>query len=61
MLAWEESPKVDEGEMTVEQALLTPDLKPITTVSDLATFWKGNYRVIKRQLEVVFPEVDWTR
>ncbi|WP_299824847.1 ATP-dependent helicase HrpB [uncultured Pontibacter sp.] len=61
ILAWEQSPTVDEGEMTVELHLLTPDLKPITTVSDLATFWKGNYRVIKRQLEVVFPDVKWER
>ncbi|MBB6610616.1 ATP-dependent helicase HrpB [Pontibacter sp. Tf4] len=61
ILDWEESPKVDDGEMTVELALLTPDLKPITTVSDLASFWKGNYRVIRRQLEVVFPEVKWER
>lgn len=59
VLRWEQSPTVDEGEMTVELALLTPDLKSITTVSDLASFWKGNYRVIKRQLEVVFPEVEW--
>ncbi|MCC9136999.1 ATP-dependent helicase HrpB [Pontibacter silvestris] len=61
VLAWEQSPTVDAGEMTVELHLLTPELKPITTVSDLATFWKGNYRVIKRQLEVVFPEVKWER
>ncbi|RIJ34273.1 ATP-dependent helicase HrpB [Pontibacter oryzae] len=61
VLSWEQSPTVDEGEMTVELALLTPELKPITTVSDLASFWKGNYRVIKRQLEVVFPEVEWER
>ncbi|QCR22520.1 ATP-dependent helicase HrpB [Pontibacter sp. SGAir0037] len=61
VLGWESSPTVDDGEMTVELALLTPELKSITTVSDLAAFWKGNYRVIKRQLEVVFPEVDWER
>ncbi|GAB3202488.1 ATP-dependent helicase HrpB [Pontibacter aydingkolensis] len=61
VLSWEQSPTVDEGEMTVELALLTPELKPITTVSDLGSFWKGNYRVIKRQLEVVFPEVNWER
>ncbi|WP_242929168.1 ATP-dependent helicase HrpB [Pontibacter vulgaris] len=61
VLGWEESPKVDEGEMTVELHLLTPELKYITKVSDLASFWKGNYRVIKRQLEVVFPEVMWER
>ncbi|SIT83569.1 ATP-dependent helicase HrpB [Pontibacter indicus] len=61
VLSWEESPTMDDGEMTVELALLTPELKPITTVSDLASFWKGNYRVIKRQLEVVFPEVEWER
>lgn len=61
VLGWAQSPTVDEGEMTVELYLLTPDLKPITTVSDLETFWKGNYRVIKRQLEVVFPQVAWER
>ncbi|MFD3001858.1 ATP-dependent helicase HrpB [Pontibacter toksunensis] len=61
ILAWEESPTVDAGEMKVELHLLTPDLKPITKVADLATFWKGNYRVIKRQLEVVFPQVEWER
>ncbi|WP_114783550.1 ATP-dependent helicase HrpB [Botryobacter ruber] len=61
VLGWQQHPHVDEGEMTVELHLLTPDLKPITKVLDLESFWKGNYRVIKRQLEVVFPEVDWTR
>ncbi|GAB3528551.1 ATP-dependent helicase HrpB [Pontibacter brevis] len=61
ILAREESPTVDAGEMKVELHLLTPDLKPITRVADLATFWKGNYRVIKRQLEVVFPQVEWER
>ena len=61
VLEWEQSPTVDEGEMTVELHLLTPDLKPITVVSDLESFWKGNYRVIKRQLAVVFPGVAWER
>ncbi len=61
ILEWEESPAVDGGEMKVELHLLNPDLKPITKVADLASFWKGNYRVIKRQLEAVFPQVKWER
>ncbi|MCJ8164147.1 ATP-dependent helicase HrpB [Pontibacter sp. E15-1] len=61
ILGWEQHPHVDGGDMTVELHLLTPDLKPITTVSDISTFWNGNYRVIKRQLEVVFPGINWER
>ena len=61
VLGWQEHPHVDHGDMAVELHLLTPDLKPITTVSDLGSFWEGNYRVIRRQLEVVFPKVDWER
>ncbi|MDX5437677.1 MAG: ATP-dependent helicase HrpB [Pontibacter sp.] len=61
ILTWEQSPTVDEGEMKAELHLLTPDDKLITKVSDIESFWKGNYRVIKRQLEVVFPEVKWER
>jgi ATP-dependent helicase HrpB len=61
ILAWDNHPHVDGGDVTIELHLLTPELKPITVVYNLETFWKGNYRVIKRQLEAVFPEVKWER
>jgi ATP-dependent helicase HrpB len=61
VLGWQEQPHVDGGDMTVELHLLTPDLKPITNVSDLGGFWEKEYPKLKKQLEVVFPKVVWER
>jgi len=60
VLGWQEHPQVDGGEMAVELRLLTPDLQFIADVADLNSFWKVEYAVIRRQLEVVYPKMDWT-
>jgi ATP-dependent helicase HrpB len=60
VLAWQESPKVDEGEMVVVLHLLTPDLKPFKVVADLKSFWQEEYPALKKELEAKFPKVDWS-
>lgn len=59
VLGWPENPQVDGGDMTIELHLLTPDLKPLTTTSDLKTFWRGEYISLKPMLAEKFPKVDW--
>ncbi|GHA80988.1 ATP-dependent helicase HrpB [Pontibacter akesuensis] len=61
VLNWQQHPHVDGGDMTIELHLLTPDLKLITAVSDLESFWQEDYPRVKKQLEVVFPKVAWER
>ncbi|RYZ46058.1 MAG: ATP-dependent helicase HrpB, partial [Sphingobacteriales bacterium] len=61
VLAWTSHPHVDAGEMTVELTLLSPDLHPVAIVSDLGSFWEGEYLLLKEQLKLVFREVEWER
>ncbi|WP_034256923.1 ATP-dependent helicase HrpB [Adhaeribacter aquaticus] len=59
VLDWTEQPVIDEGEMPVELHLLTPALKPLITVTDLAKFWQEEYTGLKADLEKQFPKVKW--
>ncbi|QMU28833.1 ATP-dependent helicase HrpB [Adhaeribacter radiodurans] len=59
VLSWHEQPLIDEGEMSVELHLLTPDLKPLVVVSDLSKFWREEYPSLKIMLNEKFPKVNW--
>ncbi|QNF35603.1 ATP-dependent helicase HrpB [Adhaeribacter swui] len=59
VLDWLKQPLVDAGEMPVELQLLTPDLKPLATVTDLATFWQAEYPALRTDLLKQFPKVNW--
>jgi len=59
VLAWQEHPVIDGGEMPVALHLLTPDLKPLVVVSDLAKFWQEAYPKLRADLVQKFPQVKW--
>jgi len=59
VLGWMQQPFVDSGEMLVELHLLTPDLKPLVVVSDLAKFWQEEYPKLRADLVQKFPQVKW--
>ncbi len=59
VLAWPESPTVDEGEMNVELQLLTPDLKLLAVVPDLKSFWPKEYISLLPTLKANFPGINW--
>jgi len=59
VLGWMQQPFVDSGEMLVELHLLTPDLKPLVVVSDLAKFWQEEYPKLRPMLVEKFPQVKW--
>ena len=59
VLDWQTQPVVDEGEMPVELHLLTPDLKPLVTVTNLSQFWQEEYPTLRLGLHQKFPKVNW--
>ena len=59
IFGWSENPTVDNGEMHVLLHLLTPDLKPLEVVSDLGSFWRERYSVLRGELVEKFPKVGW--
>ncbi|MDQ4139861.1 MAG: ATP-dependent helicase HrpB, partial [Bacteroidota bacterium] len=59
VLDWPKQPVVDEGEMPIELHLLTPELKPLATVTDLTKFWQQEYPGLRADLMKQFPKVRW--
>jgi ATP-dependent helicase HrpB len=59
VFGWQELPVIDEGEMPVELHLLTPDLKPLATVTDFGKFWQEEYPALRADLVRRFPKLNW--
>jgi ATP-dependent helicase HrpB len=59
VFGWPETPTVGEGEITIVLHLLTPDLKPLQTVTDLQIFWRKEYPALQLRLTEQFPKVNW--
>lgn len=59
VFGWSENPTVDEGNVTIALHLLTPDLQPLQTVSDLKSFWRDEYPALQPMLAKKFPKVNW--
>ncbi len=54
-----ESPKVNEGKVTVIMELLSPALRPVQTTTDLKNFWNATYFEVKKELKRRYPKHAW--
>ena len=54
-----ESPKVNDGRIPVLMELLSPGYKPVQLTSDLASFWKGTYFEVRKELRRRYPKHAW--
>ena len=59
VLGWQHHPHIDAGEMTIELHLLSPDGHPVAVTTDLHSFWELEYPMLREQLRLVFPQVEW--
>jgi ATP-dependent helicase HrpB len=59
LFGMERTPMVLEGQLPVTVHLLTPAGRPAAITQDLAGFWRGSYRDVRRDLRGRYPKHAW--
>lgn len=54
-----ETPKVNEGKVSLLIALLSPGYKPVQLTQDLKSFWASGYFEVKKELKRRYPKHEW--
>jgi ATP-dependent helicase HrpB len=54
-----ETPKVNEGKVSLLIALLSPGYKPVQLTQDLKSFWATGYFEVKKELKRRYPKHEW--
>jgi ATP-dependent helicase HrpB len=54
-----ETPRVAEGRVPVTMHLLSPAHRPVQVTRDLASFWRGTYFEVRRDLKGRYPRHHW--
>jgi ATP-dependent helicase HrpB len=59
MFGLAETPRVAGGAVPVVLHLLSPAQRPVQVTQDLAAFWAGSYREVKKELQGRYPKHYW--
>jgi len=59
MFGLAETPRVAGGAVPVVLHLLSPAQRPVQVTQDLAAFWGGSYRQVKKELQGRYPKHYW--
>jgi len=59
MFGLAETPRVAGGAVPVVLHLLSPAQRPVQVTQDLAAFWAGSYRQVKKELQGRYPKHYW--
>ena len=54
-----QTPCVNNGQQPVLMELLSPGFKPVQLTQDLASFWKGTYFEVRKELRRRYPKHYW--
>jgi len=59
MFGCRETPRLADGKVPVLLHLLSPARRPVQVTKDLAGFWAGSYKEVKRDLKGQYPKHVW--
>ncbi|MFT4857526.1 MAG: ATP-dependent helicase HrpB, partial [Planctomycetota bacterium] len=54
-----ETPKVNNGKVSLLIELLSPGYKPVQLTQDLKSFWSNGYFEVKKELKRRYPKHEW--
>ncbi len=54
-----ETPKINDGKVSVLLHLLSPGYKPVQVTSDLNSFWNSTYYEVRKDLKRRYPKHSW--
>ena len=54
-----DTPKINDGKVSVVMHLLSPGFKPVQVTSDLRSFWDNTYFEVKKELKRRYPKHAW--
>ncbi|HYD47400.1 MAG TPA: ATP-dependent helicase C-terminal domain-containing protein, partial [Terriglobales bacterium] len=54
-----ESPRLARGRVALAFELLSPSQRPVQITDDLASFWRGTYTEVRKQLRGRYPKHAW--
>jgi ATP-dependent helicase HrpB len=53
------TPRIDRGRVAVTFRLLSPAQRPVQVTRDLASFWRGAYFEVRKDLRGRYPKHHW--
>ena len=59
LFGWTETPRIGGGRVPLTLRLLSPAHRPVQVTTDLASFWRGTYFEIKKELKGRYPKHYW--
>lgn len=54
-----DTPVIAGGRVKIVMEILSPAMRPIQITSDLATFWKSSYFLVRKEMRGRYPKHDW--
>jgi ATP-dependent helicase HrpB len=54
-----ETPRLAQGRIQLQLALLSPASRPIAVTADLARFWRGSWAEVRREMRGRYPRHAW--
>lgn len=54
-----DTPRINNGKISVVMHLLSPGFKPVQVTSDLRSFWNNTYFEVKKELQRRYPKHAW--
>ena len=54
-----ETPRLAEGRVPLQVALLSPAGRPVAITADLTSFWRGGWADVRRDMRGRYPKHAW--
>lgn len=59
VFGWSETPRIGRGRVPLTLHLLSPAQRPVQVTRDLASFWRGAYFEVRKELRGRYPKHYW--